>query len=90
MTTAFVRHRVADYDTWRRAYDDAGELQRQGGVTDEAVYRVEGDPGSVLVMHKFASSDEAHAFFENPELRQALLAAGVDAGSLRLEFYEQA
>jgi len=40
-------------------------------------------------MHRFSSSDEAHSFLENPDLRQAMTDAGVDPGSLRVEFYEQ-
>jgi uncharacterized protein (DUF1330 family) len=62
----------------------------KGGVTDEAVYRAEGDPNNVLVMHRFGSSQEAHSFLESPELRQAMQEAGVDAGSLRFEFYDEA
>jgi hypothetical protein len=89
MTISFVRHRVSDYQAWRRVYDTVGELQRGSGVTDESVYRAEGDPNSVLVMHRFGSSQEAHSFFERAELRQAMQEAGVDAGSLRLEFYEE-
>ena len=89
MTTTFVRHQVADYDAWRQVYNSVGELQRAGGVTSDAVYRSDDDPNNVLVMHQFGSADEAHAFFENPELRQAMLDGGVDASSLRLEFYEQ-
>jgi hypothetical protein len=90
MATTFVLHRVADYDAWRRVYDGVAELQRQGGVTADAVYRAEGDPENVLVMHRFASAEQAHAFFENADLRQALVDAGVDLGSVRMEFYEEA
>jgi hypothetical protein len=90
MTIMFVRHHVADYEAWRRVYDSVGDIQRQGGVTEEAVYRAEDDPGDVLVMHQFSSSDEAHSFMENPDLRKAMADAGVDAGSLRVEVYERA
>jgi len=90
VTISFVLHRVADYDAWRRVYDSVGDVQRQGGVTDHAVYRAEGDSNNVLVMHQFGSSQEAHSFFESPELRQAMQDAGVDSGSLRLEFYDEA
>ena len=90
MTVTFVLHRVADYDAWRRVYDSVGELQRQASVTEDAVYRAEGDPNNVLVMHQFASPQQAHSFFESAELRQAMQEAGVDASSLRFEFYEQA
>jgi hypothetical protein len=90
VTILFVRHRVADYEAWRRVYDSVGDMQRQGGVTEEAVYCAEGDPNEVLVMHQFSSSQEAHSFMENPELRQGMADAGVDASSLRVEFYERA
>ena len=90
MTIMFVRHRVADYATWRRGYDSAADMQRQGGVIEEGVYSAEGDPNDVLVMHRFSSSGEAHSFMENPDLRQAMADAGVDASSLRVEFYEEA
>jgi hypothetical protein len=39
------------------------------------------------MMHAFASSEQAHAFVESPELRQAMQDAGLDGGSMRLEFY---
>ncbi|MGZ4295564.1 MAG: cyclase [Solirubrobacteraceae bacterium] len=90
MTITFASHHVADYDAWRRVYDSVGDLQRQNGVTEEAVYRAESDPNDVLVMHRFSSSDQAHSFLESPDLRQAMADAGVDPDSLRVEFYEGA
>lgn len=90
MTISFVLHRVADYEAWRRVYDSVADLQREGGVTRAAVYRAEGDPNNVLVLHEFGSSQEAHSFFERADLREAMQDAGVDVGSLRLEFYDEA
>jgi hypothetical protein len=90
MTTVFMLHQVADYDAWRRVYDNFADAQAQGGVTSQAVYRSESDPNSVLIMHAFGSSEEAHAFLERPDLREAMQDAGVDADSLRPEFYVEA
>ncbi|HZV76024.1 MAG TPA: antibiotic biosynthesis monooxygenase [Conexibacter sp.] len=90
MATTFVLHRVADYDAWRRVYDDVADLQREGGVTDKAVYRAADDPSNVLVMHRFATADAARAFFQDPDLRAAMQKAGVDVASLRFELYEEA
>jgi hypothetical protein len=90
VTTSFVLHRVADYDAWRRVYDSVADVQEQGGVANQAVFRSEGDPNNVLVMHAFGNSQEAHSFFESPELRQAMQDAGVDTTSMRLEFYNEA
>lgn len=90
MATTFVQHRVADYDAWHRVYESVADLQREGGVVEQAVYRAADDPNNVLVMHRFGSADEARAFFGNPDLRQAMADAGVDMGSFRLEVYEEA
>ena len=87
MTTFFVRHRVADYDSWRTVYDGAGEMQRAAGVTDASVYRDEDDPNVVLVIHRFGSREQGEAFMENPDARAAMEAAGVDPSSIRVEFY---
>jgi quinol monooxygenase YgiN len=89
MATAFIQHKVRDYDAWREVYDSVADLQRQRGVTEKAVYRSQDDPNTVLVMHRFSSADQAQAFIENPDLRVALERAGVDPASMRVEVYEE-
>ena len=59
-------------------------------MTGQAVYRAEGDPNNLLVMQEFRSSQEAHSFFENPQFPDVMQYAGVDVGSLRVEFYDPA
>jgi len=86
----FVFHRVRDYEAWRRVYDSVAGLQKAGGVTDEAVYRAEGDPNHVLVFHRFGSLAQAHAFVESSELRAAMGEAGVEESTLCFEFFEEA
>ena len=63
-------------------------MQDAGGVLEQAVFRTEGDPDNVLVMHRFASPSDAHSYFENPALADAVREAGVDEATVRLEFYE--
>jgi quinol monooxygenase YgiN len=90
MTTYFVRHRVADFDEWKKGYEAAEGIQRDGGVTDEAVYRDPDDPQFVLVMHRFESKDQGERFMSNPDLIEAQRQAGVDPDSVRVEAYEEA
>jgi hypothetical protein len=90
VTVCFALHRVTDYDAWRRVYDRVADVQRELGVTRRTVYRAEGDPNNLLVMQEFGSPEEAHSFFEHPRNREVLQYAGVDVGSLRLEFYDPA
>ena len=31
MTLAIIRHKVSDFDAWRKAYDSVGAMQKAGG-----------------------------------------------------------
>jgi quinol monooxygenase YgiN len=90
MATAFVQHRVKDYDAWRRVCDGVADMQKAGGVIAESVYCAEGDPNTVLVSHQFSSMSAAHDFFASPALRDAMRRAGVEEGTVRVEFFEDA
>jgi quinol monooxygenase YgiN len=87
MAVALILHRVNDFDTFREVYDSVAPMQAAGGVTAESVHRMAGDPANVLVIDQFDSIDTAHAFFTNPELRDAMVRGGVK-GEPRIEFYD--
>jgi hypothetical protein len=87
--TAVVQHRVADYDTWRKAYDGFGDVQKAGGVTRQSVYRSNDDPSNVMVIHGFATAADAQAFLAGTELRDTMQHAGVQ-GQPRIEIYQDA
>jgi ABC-type sugar transport system substrate-binding protein len=73
----FVRHEVADYATWRKAYDGFRATQQKMGVVSQAVYQSTDDPNDVTVIHDFHSLDKAKAFAASPELKTAMEKAGV-------------
>jgi uncharacterized protein (DUF1330 family) len=83
---AVVLHRVEDYPVWRTVYDAVAETQKAGGVLRESVHRMSGDPDNVLVLHEFATVEEAHEFFDSAELRDVMKEAGV-LGEPRIEIY---
>ncbi|MCB5274143.1 hypothetical protein BJG92_01670 [Arthrobacter sp. SO5] len=87
MALSLVFHKVADYDAWRKVYDSIADLQAAGGVTQQSVHRMAGDPDTVLVLHYFDSVEGARAFFDNPDLREAMQRGGVQ-GEPRIEFFE--
>jgi quinol monooxygenase YgiN len=78
MIRSFIRHRVHDYAAWREVYDGFAEAQKAGGVRAEAVYRSVEDPNDVTVTHDFDDVATARAFFSSPELRDAVMRAGVE------------
>jgi hypothetical protein len=88
-TVSIVHHRVADYDAWKQVYDSVREVQREGGVRQQAVLRPADDPAMVVVVHTFDSPEAAKAFFDNPGLQDAMGRAGVDLSSLHLELLQE-
>lgn len=77
MVTMFVRHAVEDYDHWKRVYDQFAGKRREFAVTGASVYRDTGDPNTVVVLHHFASADDALTFVDSDELRTLMADSGV-------------
>ena len=77
MATLFIRHRVADYGKWRKAYDDFDTERGGMGVSGHGVYKLDGNPNDVTIYHEFTSMQAAKAFAENPRLKEVMQAAGV-------------
>lgn len=78
MIRLFVRHSVADYDAWRKAYDEFDATRRPMGVIGDAVFRSMDDPNEVTVWHDFETPDEAQAFASSDALRDVMQRAGVE------------
>ena len=73
----FVRHEVADYGAWRKAYDAFAPTQKKLGVINQAVYQSTDNPNDVTVIHDFHSIEKAKAFAASPELKAAMDKSGV-------------
>jgi hypothetical protein len=69
-----VQHPVKDYDAWRIEYDKAQPIRD--------------DPNEITGLHWFSSVDEAHAFADDPDLKDAMARAGV-SGPPRIEISEE-
>ena len=75
---AFIlHHHVADFDTWLASYDDAGAIQKSGGIIGHAANRSLDDPTLVSVYHQAESFDTLRAFLDDPELQVVMGKAGV-------------
>ncbi len=78
MVRMFVRHRVADYATWRTAYDGLDPQRQQMGAAGHDVFRTLGDENDVTVWHDFDSQGAAQSFASSSHLRDAMQRAGVE------------
>jgi quinol monooxygenase YgiN len=77
MTTMVVRHKVSNYETWRKAYDDFASVQKAKGVTGQAAYQATDNPNDITVTHDFASVAAAQDFVNSDELKKAMQGGGV-------------
>jgi len=91
MTTAvaLVRHRVADFDAWKKVYDGFAPTQAEHGVHAHQVLRSIENPDDVIVTHTFDSPEAARAFFAMPELKETMSQAGVNAESLEISYFDE-
>jgi quinol monooxygenase YgiN len=88
-TIALVRHRVADFDAWKKVYDAFAPVQAEHGVNAHQVLRSIEDPNDVTVTHTFDSREAAREFFATPELQQAMTQAGVNADSVEISYFDE-
>ncbi len=77
MVRMFVRHRVADFEVWKKAYDAFDSERRGLGVFDDAVFRSADDPSEVTAWHDFETLEVAKNFAGSPRLREIMKNAGV-------------
>jgi len=88
-TIAVVRHRVADFDAWKKMYDGFAPIQAEHGVQGHEVLRSIENPNDVIVTHRFDSREAARAFFAMPELKEAMSQGGVSAESVDVSYYDE-
>ena len=88
-TVAVVRHRVADFDAWKKVYDGFAPIQAEHGVQSHQVLRSIERPDDVIVTHTFESPETARAFFAMPELKETMRKAGVDADTVQISYYDE-
>jgi len=88
-TIALVRHPVADFDAWKKVYDDFAPIQTEHGVRGHQVLRSIENPNDIIVTHTFDSREAARAFFAMPELKETMSEAGVDADSVEISYFDE-
>jgi len=77
MATIFIRHPVADYDTWRPFYDDDVARRDAIGLREVGVFRDASDPNSVLVVWDTDNVSGFEAMLADEALKAAMEEAGV-------------
>ena len=77
MAHMMIHHQVADYAAWKVAFDEHDATRREYGGGDYMLFNSVDNPNEVVVVFEWDSMDNARAFSESAELREAMQQAGV-------------
>ncbi|MGZ3424101.1 MAG: putative quinol monooxygenase [Polyangiales bacterium] len=83
-----VRHRVANFDQWKKVFDGMTETRRAHGWLSTLVYRDATDPNMVTIVNRVRDLDGAKRYGSSPEIRDAMQRGGVQ-GPPEIHFLDE-
>jgi hypothetical protein len=84
---AIIVHDVADYATWKAAFDAHAGARKQAGITGHAVNRRADQPNTVVLYLQAASLEQIKAFTASADLKATMQRAGV-VGAPQINFVQ--
>jgi hypothetical protein len=84
-----VKHRVADFDAWKKVFDSMTPIRREYVWVGHIVLRDAQDPNVVTVVNRVKDLDGAKRYGASPELKNAMKQAGVQ-GVPEISFLDEA
>ena len=82
-----VKHAVADFDAWKRVFDEHAANRKEHGATGHRLARSLDDPNALTVLVMFPDRAAAEGFVADASLREAMSRAGV-VSAPTIEFIE--
>ena len=77
MARMIIRHKVADFSKWKKAYEDHRSARQAAGLKDSHLWRNMDDPNEVIVMFEASDVAKARNFAGSSDLKEKMLTAGV-------------
>jgi hypothetical protein len=74
---AIVRHEVADFKTWKKAFDEHAVARGAAGIVGHAVNRSVEQPNLVVTYLQAESLEKLREFAASPNLKETMQKAGV-------------
>jgi hypothetical protein len=72
-----IRHKVKDYDTWKKAYAAHGSARAENGFKKSVVHRYSDDPNHLIIVFEVDDIEKAKTFSASTDLAQKMKEAGV-------------
>ncbi|MGB1937513.1 MAG: hypothetical protein ACPH5P_06750 [Akkermansiaceae bacterium] len=77
MAHILIRHKVADFETWKQVYDDHLPAREAAGLENLGLWRNDDDPSEVLILFSASNLAKAKELIHSPDLKQSMEASGV-------------
>ncbi len=87
MVHVLVRHKVADFNRWKQAFDSHLASRKHAGETAFRVFHSVDDPREVVLFLDWDSIEGARKFMKSDDLRKAMQQAGVE-GAPEVQYIE--
>ncbi len=71
------KHKVADYEQWRRVFDSGAEAQKASGLRVLHVLRDTNDPDLVVMLFEAEDLERAKQFTEAPSAGESAACSGI-------------
>jgi len=77
MKSLIIRHKVKDFSSWKKGYDDHAGARAAAGLGKGRVTRSVEDPNEVILIFEVGDMAKAKAFGASDDLKAAMRTAGV-------------
>ena len=77
MATMIVRHKVADFNSWKKVFDSMHDIRQSHGWVGHEVLRDANDGNLVTIVNKMKTVEGAKAYGQSKELKEGMQKAGV-------------
>jgi quinol monooxygenase YgiN len=77
MATLYVHHKVKNYATWRKVFDDLTAMRTGHGCTGHKVFQAPGDPNEITILTDWKTIDNAREYATSEDLKNGMKDAGV-------------
>jgi len=77
MQYVLIIHEVADYEAWKKVFDNAATIRKEAGERSFQLLKFQNDANKIVHFSAWTSISDAKRFFESPRLVQIRKDAGV-------------
>jgi heme-degrading monooxygenase HmoA len=77
MATMLIQIRVKDFAEWKKAFESGSGLRKSNGELSHQIYQDASDPNKISALFKWDTLTKAQKFSQSPELKAAMMEAGV-------------